>query len=380
MAALPGSTDVQIVHKFVSGKADGADGTLVQPSKWNQNENFGQGADGQKAVRDSGQTDGGSWINYDTASLTNSTGAGATVGDVVAISLAADTTVVLDDTVSSLRRFVVALQAPANAAAGAYGVYGPIPGVKAQGAIPAGNYIRKSATTKAVEDTGVAVASATTPPNGTLGFATTAAAGGFVNVFWFAQTVVAKGPTIQVFTSGTPTYTAPAGLVKARVTVVGGGGGGAGGGASFAGGGGGGGGAAIRWLTAAQIGATQAVTVGGGGASAVAGSTSSFGALLSATGGGAGGVNNGAGVLGGIGSTGDVNLSGGPGLNSPGAAVSGAGGCSAGGYGGGGNGSATAGVGVAGQNFGGGGGGGITGGNAGGAGAGGVVFVEEFYA
>ena len=46
MAALPGSTDVQIVHKFVSGKADGADGTLVQPSKWNQNENLGQGADG----------------------------------------------------------------------------------------------------------------------------------------------------------------------------------------------------------------------------------------------------------------------------------------------------------------------------------------------
>lgn len=189
MAALPGGTDVAITHKFVSGKADGPDPTLVQPSKWNQDENLGAGADGQKIARDSGQADGGSWVNYDSASYTNNTAAGAAVGDVVAVSVAADNAVVLDDTVSSLKKFVVALQTPANAAVGAYAYMGPVPGVKAQGAIAAGQYVRKSATTKALEDAGVAIGSATTPPSGAIGFATSAAAAGFVNIYLFPSTV-----------------------------------------------------------------------------------------------------------------------------------------------------------------------------------------------
>lgn len=188
MAALPGGTDVAITHKFVSGKADGGDSTLVQPSKWNQNENMGAGADGQKVVRDSGQTDGASWVNYDSASFTNSTGAGAAIGDVVAVSVAADGAVVLDDTVSSVRKFVVALQTPANAAVGAYATGGPVTGIKAQGSIAAGRYFRKSATTKAVEDAGVSVSATAIPPVGTIGFSTTAAAGGFVNGVLFQQT------------------------------------------------------------------------------------------------------------------------------------------------------------------------------------------------
>lgn len=188
MAALPGGTDVAITHKFVSGKADGPDPTLVQPSKWNQDENLGAGADGQKIARDSGQADGGSWVNYDAASYTNSTGGTAVIGDVVAVSVAADNAVVLDDTVSSLKKFVVALQAPANAAVGAYAYMGPVPGVKAQGAIAAGQYVRKSATTKAVEDAGTAVGSATAPPAGAIGFATSAAAAGFVNIYLFPAT------------------------------------------------------------------------------------------------------------------------------------------------------------------------------------------------
>lgn len=56
-------TDIQITHKFVSGKSDGADGTLVQPSKWNANENVGGGVDGQIAARDSVAIDGGSWVD-----------------------------------------------------------------------------------------------------------------------------------------------------------------------------------------------------------------------------------------------------------------------------------------------------------------------------
>lgn len=193
MAALPGGVDVAITHKFISGKADGPDPTLVQPSKWNQDENLGAGADGQKIVRDSGQTDGGSWVNYESCSLTNQTGAAAAVGDVVAFSSGADSAVALDDTVSSLKKFCVALQTPANAAVGAYAISGPVPNVKATGAIARGQYVRKSATTLTLEDTGVALSSTVAPPVGAIGVALNAAAAGVVTVYLFPQTVTSSG-------------------------------------------------------------------------------------------------------------------------------------------------------------------------------------------
>lgn len=80
--------------------------------------------------------------------------------------------------------------------------------------------------------------------------------------------------SMQVFTAS-GTYTKPARLVRAKITVVGGGGGGA---ISF-GAGGGGAGTAILLTEAVNIGATVSVTVGGPT------QTSSFGALCSATGG-----------------------------------------------------------------------------------------------
>lgn len=107
--------------------------------------------------------------------------------------------------------------------------------------------------------------------------------------------------SIQVFTvSGT--YTRPAGLVRAKITVVGGGGGGGGGNAvSYGAPGAGGGGGAIRIVGAATLGASQTVTIGaagGGGAlntTGGAGGTTSIGVLLSATGGiGGGGGRSGA--------------------------------------------------------------------------------------
>ena len=57
---------------------------------------------------------------------------------------------------------------------------------------------------------------------------------------------IGGGPTVQVFTSGSGTYTSPAGVKDIRVTLVGGGGGGGGINGSGAAGGGGGGAGAVN--------------------------------------------------------------------------------------------------------------------------------------
>ena len=186
---------------------------------------------------------------------------------------------------------------------------------------------------------------------------------------------------MQVFTSS-GTFTVPAGITKAKVTVVGGGGGGGGANSgSYAGGGGAGGGAAIEIVTG--LSGTVSVTVGSGGSGGNYGSgyggtggTSSFGAYCSATG-GAGGKGGEAsstsiGSLGGIGSGGDMNIRGGAGMARVSATATGAGGNSI--LGGGGNGVQSA-AGVAGGAYGGG-GGGSSDNRIGAVGASGVVIVE----
>lgn len=133
---------------------------------------------------------------------------------------------------------------------------------------------------------------------------------------------------VQTFTSS-GTYTPTAGMLYCIVEVVGGGGGG-GGAASTnatqlsAAGGGGGGGYAKKSFIAGTIGGSQAVTIGAGGAGGAAGlsggsgGTTSLGALISATGGAGGALSlasavsaaTAVAVAGGIGSGGDINISG----------------------------------------------------------------------
>jgi len=198
----------------------------------------------------------------------------------------------------------------------------------------------------------------------------------------------------QVFTSG-GTWNKPAGLKRARVTVVGAGGGG--GGSTTTnyriGAGGAGGGASIETLDESALGSTETVTVGSGGSGGSAssdgsgGGTSSFGAHCSATGGG-GGIQASVGNAnsGGIGSGGDINLRGGPGgpPKSWSSETFGAGGIGGNSLLGGGAPSvsvATAGATADGPGGGGGGGNNQTGGvgQAGGDGADGIVIVEEFF-
>ena len=123
--------------------------------------------------------------------------------------------------------------------------------------------------------------------------------------------------SIQTFTSG-GTYTKPAGINKIKVTVTGGGGGGGGGNPSFdSKGGGGAGGTAIKIIDATSI-TTETVTIGSGGSGGSggndgsAGATSSFGSHCSATGGyGGTAYANPTSKTRGVGSSGDINITGG---------------------------------------------------------------------
>lgn len=125
-------------------------------------------------------------------------------------------------------------------------------------------------------------------------------------------------PVVNIYTSGTPTWTKPAAATFLGVWAEAVGGGGGGGGAAITtagqcspGGGGNGGNYGRAWIPAASLGATVAVTVGGGGsgnagATGSSGTNSSFGAHLVAAG-GAGGAAAGAAATGAISSLAGAN-------------------------------------------------------------------------
>lgn len=213
--------------------------------------------------------------------------------------------------------------------------------------------------------------------------------------------------TVLFTSSGTFTKATYPWLRAVRVRLVGGGGGGAGAAAPGAGtnisfgNGGGGGGYAEALITVASLGTTETVTVGAGGSVSSGGAgggggSTSFGSLVAANGGGGGSIkpasvygNYVPSGTGGIGTAGDLKLSGDSGTGGSwagsGLGASGSGGGSMMGGGGAvtatGSGSTSL-AGEPGQNYGGGGGGGSANTNAiaraGGAGAPGVVIVELY--
>lgn len=134
----------KVKHVFVSAKADGADATLVRPSNWNADHDFGM-------------------------DMTNRTGGALVIGDVCALDPSNNESVILSDVSANVRDYVVAKTAPANLALGTFAADGAI-NTKVEGAVTRLNYLRKSATTRALEDTGVSSLSIN-PPAGTLAIA-----------------------------------------------------------------------------------------------------------------------------------------------------------------------------------------------------------------
>ena len=139
---------------------------------------------------------------------------------------------------------------------------------------------------------------------------------------WTSSALPVAGVNAQVYTSGSGSFTIPAGVTKLKVTIVGGGGGSAGSAVGNAGGGGGGGGTAVKWLTGLTPLNTINYAVGSGGTagsatptSGGAGNSSSISSgtqsitTVTANGGGAGLTGGGVGA-GGTATNGDLNMSG----------------------------------------------------------------------
>lgn len=120
--------------------------------------------------------------------LVNNTAATQVAGDVVTPDPAVAGRVKAVDTQGAILPYLVALDTNASGTSGDY-VHSGRCTAKAQGAITAGHYVRKSATALAVEDTGILASSAVNPPSGAIGLALAAAAGGFVDMLLWSTPI-----------------------------------------------------------------------------------------------------------------------------------------------------------------------------------------------
>lgn len=126
---------------------------------------------------------------YSWASFLNQTGATLNVGDVVAVG---SDGLIVNDTVGSFLKYVVAVESISASAIGLVAREGGPVVAKAAGPVVTHNYVRKSATSLAIEDTGIAATASLLIPNGVIGFALETTGGaGPCSIFMFEHTVTA---------------------------------------------------------------------------------------------------------------------------------------------------------------------------------------------
>jgi hypothetical protein len=133
----------------------------------------------------------GSAISPSVFVLTNHAGVGVVAGDIVTIDPSHDSSVILGDTAGSYDPYLVSLDATANLGTGRFQM-GGLATANVTGVITRGHFLRKSASTKALEDLGIAMAATTAWPNGAVGVALQSAAGpgsALIAVLLFGLTV-----------------------------------------------------------------------------------------------------------------------------------------------------------------------------------------------
>jgi hypothetical protein len=162
-------------------------GDLIQGSATGAQERLGIGTGGQGLMVDPFYTRA-AWMPGWLAWFTNKVDAALTAGDVVGISTACDRAVSLEDVSGCGKVFAVAPAAVGDDCSALFQIAGVAQNVKAQGTILRGDWVRKSATTKAVESTAVGSNCDRMIPAGTLGVALTTATGGFVDLLLFGRT------------------------------------------------------------------------------------------------------------------------------------------------------------------------------------------------
>lgn len=109
------------------------------------------------------------------------------------------------DTAGSFRTFVVSRDLCGNNIGGTFGV-GGVQTMKAAGTVPIGAYVRKSATSFAVESSGVLSGGGAPPPDGTLGVALAASAPATSTVLvWLYGRPIAFGMAVPTLAKATAT-------------------------------------------------------------------------------------------------------------------------------------------------------------------------------
>lgn len=139
--------------------------------------------------------------------LTNKTGGALVAGDVVRVDPSNDSSVTLGDSAGALFTFVVATQAVADNAIGAFAREGIVT-VNVAGTVTRGHYLKKSGTTLVLEDTGTAQGASQSPPAGSIGVALTGGTGSVVAmIFGNAPVTLASAGSSFTITSASQDVT-----------------------------------------------------------------------------------------------------------------------------------------------------------------------------